>query len=149
MDQRWAIPLYAIALTAVINALLGLINIASTVAFNAIVSLVAAGLFSSYMISISLMLRKRIKKEPIPFGPWNMGRAGFAVNVYALAYTVIVTVFSFFPPATPVTAVSMNWSCVVYGGTVIFGLVFWVVKGRKQWEGPLMDRRFVDQLPPA
>ncbi|KAF1974223.1 amino acid transporter, partial [Bimuria novae-zelandiae CBS 107.79] len=123
-----AIPLHAIALTAFINALLGLINIGSTVAFNAILSLVAAGLFSSYIISISLMIRKRLAKEHIPFGPWNMGRYGLAINVYALLYTIIVTMFSFFPPATRVTAVSMNWSCAVYGGVVIFGLLFWVIR---------------------
>ncbi|KAF2112037.1 amino acid/polyamine transporter I [Lophiotrema nucula] len=145
VDPRWSIPLYSIALTALINSLLALINIGSTVAFNAIVSLVAVGLFSSYVITISLMVRKRLTGEHIPFGPWNMGKYGLYVNIYALAYTTIVMVFSFFPPATPVTAVSMNWSCAVYGGVVILGLVFWAVKGRHQWKGPLMDRRFAEQ----
>jgi choline transport protein len=149
VDPHWAIPLYSIALTTLINALLALLNIASTVAFNALVSLVAAGLFSSYIVTISLMIRKRRTKEPIAFGPWNMGRYGLAVNIYALCYTVIVTVFSFFPPTTPVTAVSMNWSIAVYGGAILFGLVFWVVSGRKQWQGPLLDRRFVEQAQPA
>ncbi|ORY16633.1 amino acid/polyamine transporter I [Clohesyomyces aquaticus] len=144
VDRRWAIPLWSIALTTLINFLLALINIGSTVAFNAIVSLVAAGLFSSYIITISLMIRKRLVGEEIPFGPWNLGKYGLAVNVYAVLYTVIVTLFSFFPPATPVTAVTMNYSCVVYGGTVLFGLVFWVVRGRSQWQGPLMDRRFAE-----
>ncbi|KAF2471005.1 putative amino acid permease [Lindgomyces ingoldianus] len=145
VDGRWAIPLWSIALTALINSLLALINIGSTVAFNAIVSLVVAGLFSSYVITISLMIRKRLTGEDIPFGPWNMGRCGLVVNVYALLYTIIVTFFSFFPPATPVTAMTMNWSCVVYGGTVIFGLIFWVTRGRHQWQGPLMDRHFAEQ----
>jgi choline transport protein len=149
VDHRWAIPLYSIALTAVINALLGLIVIGSTVAFNALVSLIAAGLFSSYIITISLMIRKRLTKEPILFGPWSMGRYGMAVNIYALCYTIIVTVFSFFAPATPVTAVSMNWSIAVYGGTILFGLLFWAVSGRKQWKGPLMDRRFIEQAQPS
>ncbi|KAF2198697.1 amino acid transporter [Delitschia confertaspora ATCC 74209] len=145
VDRRWSIPLYSIALTAIINSLLALINIGSSVAFNAIVSLLAAGLFSSYIVTISLMIRKRVVGEHIPFGPWNMGKYGFAVNVYALLYSIIAMVFSFFPPTTPVTAVSMNWSIVVYSGVVIFGLIFWVVRGRKQWQGPLMDRRFAQQ----
>jgi choline transport protein len=145
VDRHWSIPLYAIGLTAFINALLALINIGSSVAFNALVSLVVAGLFSSYIITISLMMRKRWTGEPIPFGPWNMGRAGWLVNSLALLYTLIVTVFSFFPPVTPVTGVSMNWSCAVYGGTVLSGLSFWAVRGRHQWKGPLMDKRFVEQ----
>lgn len=147
VDPRFAIPLYSIGLTALISCLLGLINIGSSVAFNAIISLVAAGFFSTYIITISLMIRKRLSGEPIEFGPWNMGKWGMAVNVYAVAYSIIVTVFSFFPPATPVTAVSMNWSCAVYGGVIIFGLVFWMVSGRKQWQGPLMDRRFAQRVP--
>ena len=146
MDPKWAIPLYSIAITAIINALLALINIVSTVAFNAIVSLVAAGLFSSYIITISLMIRKRLLGDPIQFGPWNMAGAGLAVNVFALLYAVVAMVFSFFPPATPVTFVSMNWSVAVFGTTIAFGLVFWVVKGRHQWQGPLMDRRFAELI---
>lgn len=143
VDRQWSIPLYAIGLTAFISALLALINIGSSVAFNALVSLVAAGLFSSYIISISLMMRKRWKGEPIPFGPWNMGRADWPVNTFALLYTLIVTVFSFFPPVTPVTAVSMSWSCAVYGGTVLFGLLFWAVRVRL-WTRGSWNKRKVD-----
>ena len=112
VDPRFAIPLYSIGLTALISCLLGLINIGSSVAFNAIISLVAAGFFSTYIITITLMIRKRLSGEPIEFGPWNMGRWGLAVNVYAVLYSIIVTVFSFFPPATPVTAVSMSKSLI-------------------------------------
>ncbi|KAF2182538.1 hypothetical protein K469DRAFT_740232 [Zopfia rhizophila CBS 207.26] len=145
VDRRWAIPLYSIGLTALINSLLALINIGSTVAFNAIVSLVAAGLFYSYIFTISLMIRKRLIGEHIPFGPWNMGKYGLAVNLYALLYTIIVTFFSLFPPATPVTAVTMDWSCAIFSATVIFGLIFWAVSGRYHWQGSLMDRRFAQQ----
>ncbi|KAF2268243.1 amino acid transporter [Lojkania enalia] len=145
VDPRWSIPLYSIALTALINSLLALINIGSTVAFNAIVSLIAAGLFSSYIITIGLMVRKRVKEEHVPFGRWNMGKYGLAVNIYALLYTTIVLVFSFFPPMLPITAVSMSWSCVVFSGVIIFGLLFWMVSGQKQWKGPLMDRQFAQR----
>jgi choline transport protein len=120
----------------VINALLGLINIGSSVAFNAIVSLVVAGFLSSYLIPIVIMIFKRIWREPIAFGPWNLGRWGLAINIYAAAYTIITLVFSFFPPSVPVTAVTMNWSCVVYGGVVILGIIFYVVHGHKNYVGP-------------
>lgn len=111
--------MFAIGVTAVFNALLALINIGSTVAFNAILSILAAGLFSSYLITIGLMIRKRLVHEPLQFGPWSLGRWGLPVNIIAWIYTFIVMVFSFFPPAIPVTAVSMNWSCAVFGGIVI------------------------------
>lgn len=138
VDARWAIPIRTLALTGTINALLGLIQIGSSVAFNAIVSLVVAGFLSSYLVPIILMIRKRIKKEKINLGPWNLGRWGLPVNIFAAAYTLLTVVFSFFPPSIdpPVTAMTMNWSCAVYGGVVILGLVYYAVWGRKVFVGP-------------
>ena len=59
VDSRWAIPMWTIALTGTIDALLGLIQIGSSVAFNAIVSLVVSGYLSSHLIPIILIIRKR------------------------------------------------------------------------------------------
>jgi choline transport protein len=86
------------------------------------------------------MMRKRILHEPIHFGPWQLGRWGLPVNIVAFVYTLIAMVFSFFPPAIPVTPVNMNWSVVVFSFVVISGLVYYAVFGRKQYKGPVMDR---------
>lgn len=137
--------MFAIGITAVCNACLALINIGSTVAFNAIISVLAAGLFSSYLITIGLLIRKRLVGEPLHFGPWQLGKWGLPVNIIAWLYTLLVMVFSFFPPAIPVTAMTMNWSCVVFGGIVMFGLMYYAIIGRKQYKGPVIDRRFLEQ----
>lgn len=142
VDQRYKIPLWAVGFTALFNALLALINIGSTAAFNAVVSLVVAGLSSSYLISISLLIRWRLSKEHIPFGPWSLGSWGLTVNIIAIFYTIITFVFSFFPPSTPVTPVSMNWSVVVYIAVLVFGLLFWALGGRKQYHGPVINSQF-------
>lgn len=140
VNKRKAIPLYSIALTGVINALLALINIGSTVAFNAVVSLVVAGFLSSYLLAIVVMIHKRLTTNEIALGLWNLGRFGLAINIYAALYTVITVVFSFFPPSTPVDKESMNYSCVVYGGTIIFGVVYYMVHGHKAYIGPRLPR---------
>lgn len=82
------------------------------------------------------MIHRRRQATPINFGPWNLGRWGMAINVFSAAYTLITVVFTFFPPAIPVTAVTMNYSCVVYGGTVILGIFFYVIWGHKKYRGP-------------
>ncbi len=105
-------------------------------AFNAIVSLVVSAYLSSYFIPIVLMIRKRIKKEPIKLGPWNLGRYGLPINIVAAIYTLVTVVFTFFPPAVPVNAQTMNYSCAVYGGVVMLGLVYYGVWGRKKFVGP-------------
>lgn len=105
-------------------------------AFNAIVSLVVASYLSSYVIPIILLIRKRIRNERINFGPWNLGRWGLSVNIFAAAYTLLTVIFTFFPPTVPVTAITMNWSCVVYGGVVILGFLYYVLRGHKHYTGP-------------
>ncbi|KAF2713640.1 hypothetical protein K504DRAFT_462155 [Pleomassaria siparia CBS 279.74] len=47
---------------------------------------------------------------------------------------------------TLVTTVLTNRSCAIHGRTVVFGLIFWVITGRHQWNEPVMDRRFVKQF---
>ena len=34
----------------------------------------------------------------------------------------------------------MNWSCVVFGGVVIIGLVYYVLLGRNVYRGPIIEK---------
>jgi choline transport protein len=135
-----ALPLRSVLFCAAVTGLICLINIGSTVAFNAIVSITIAGLFISYMIPIILMITKRLKHEPVRMGPWTLGRAGLPVNIIAVCFLLISVFFSFWPPATPVTVVTMNWSCAVFGGVVIIGLIWYGIYGRKGYNGPIIER---------
>jgi len=85
------------------------------------------------------MIRKRLRHENIDFGPWTLGRWGLPINVFAAGYTLLTVVLTFFPPSVPVTKESMNYSCVVYGGVVIFGLVYYVLRARENYVGPSLE----------
>jgi len=50
-------------------------------------------------------------------------------NAFACVYLVIVSLFSFFPPATPVTARSMNYSVAVFGGLVVGSVGYYFAWG--------------------
>ena len=110
VDQRTALPLRSICFCAIVSAIIGFTNIGSTVAFNAIVSLSIAGIFVSYLIVIVLMILKRVKKETPELGPWSLGWVGPPVNLLAACSLFISVVFSFFPPTTPVSPTTMDWS---------------------------------------
>jgi amino acid transporter len=142
INPHFVIPLYAIALTTGFVALLALINIGSTTAFNAIVSLVLAGFFSSYLIAIIFLIRRRLLGEHIPFGPWRLGRFGLPINIFAVCYLLLSLFFSFFPPKVPVTAETMNWSALVYATVVLSGIAYYALRGRHNYKGPIMDRQF-------
>lgn len=143
VDKRTALPLRSIGFCAIVSAIIGLINIGSTVAFNAIVSLTIAGLFVSYLTAIVLMTLKRVKREPIDFGPWSLRWAGLPINLVAACFLLISVVFSFFPPATPVNLTTMNWSCLMWGGSTLIGLAYYVVRGRKIYRGPIVEKAIV------
>ena len=85
------------------------------------------------------MLIKRLKGEYIPFGPWSLGHYGFALNVASLIFLTITVFFSFFPSELPVVADNMNYSIVVFAGEFIAGLAWYVIRGRKHYNGPIIE----------
>jgi choline transport protein len=137
--------LYSIGLSAVISMLLGLINIGSSVAFNAIVSLVVAAYFGSYMIPIGIVIYKRVTGAHLQMGPWNLGRWGLAVNVFSMAWLILTWLFSFFPIAVPVTLSSMNWSSTLWGALMFFGVAWYFAYQRKRFTGPAIFAGVVDK----
>ena len=133
----------SIAVSAVVSMLLGLINIGSSVAFNAVVSLVVAAVFGSYFIPISMVAYRRFNGIPLSLGPWNMGRLGLPINIFALLWIIITWTFSFFPIAIPVTNETMNWSSVLWAFIMGFGILWYVVYQRHKFTGPtIISERF-------
>jgi choline transport protein len=133
----WDIPLNSVLVSFCITILLSLINIGSNTAFNAIASLGTAALLSSYIISITCVRIKRWRKEPLPAARWSLGKWGGPINDFSILYLVIVFIFTFFPEATPVTPVTMNWNILIYGFTVLFAIGFFFFKGRHTYVGPV------------
>lgn len=145
VDPRTALPLWSIGASTVIPVLLALLNLGSTQAFNAVVSLTLAGLFISYLISIALMVNRRMRPDveakQLRWGPWRMGKwFGLVVNIIAMIYIIVAVLFSFFP-STPhgITAESMNWSPVVFVAVIAFGIVYYFVRGSKFYQGPVIE----------
>jgi choline transport protein len=60
------------------------------------------------------------------------------VNLFAAAYGLITVVFTFFPPSVPVEAESLNYSSAVYVGVVGVGLVYYAVRGRREYVVPVV-----------
>lgn len=118
-------------------SLLSLINIGSSVAFHAIMSLGTAALLSSYIISISCVRLKRWKGQPLPPARWSMGRVTPFVDTVAILFLAVVLTFSFFPLTRDVTAHSMNWSIVIFTAVVILSLSYYALYARKVYKGPV------------
>lgn len=132
------IPANAIFTTCLITCLLGLINIGSTVAFNAIISLQIVALMFSYTISITCVLYRRIyHPELLPLARWSLGKWGVIINSVALVYAVFAFFWCFWPGETPVNAESMNWGVVMFVGVGMLCAMSYAVQGRKIYHGPV------------
>lgn len=74
------------------------------------------------------------------WGPWHVkGALGVANNLVACCYLAVIWVFGFFPSAIPVTLASMNWSSLVFGGTALFAVLYYMMWGGREYRGPLIE----------
>lgn len=124
-------------LTFLITALLSLINIGSSVAFNAIGSLAVTALLGTYLISFSFLILRRLTGPELPYRRWTLGRWGLPINIGAVVFLLVVWVFAFFPQTSVVTTESMNWNVVIFVGTMVFSVVYYFVYGHKTYMPPV------------
>jgi len=161
VSDRTSIPVYAVAFTSFIACLLALVNIGSTTAFNGVISVAIAGLFSSYLLTSSLLLYRRCTGAILPpsesfdtdsqsttsdgmvhavWGPWRLpGAIGIANNVFACAYLSFVVFFSLWPSFAEVTPANMNWAILVTGTIAVISAVYYAVWARNTYHGPVVE----------
>lgn len=141
VDRRTYLPLYAIGATTVINLLLALINIGSSVGFGAFISLIVASYYSSFILSASVMLNKRLRTpdSEIPWGPFKLGRFGVPVTVVAIVYSLFGAFWSMWPVEKNPNIQGMNYCVLVFGGVMVLSMLFWLVYGRHHYTGPVLE----------
>jgi choline transport protein len=132
------VPRNAVYVTCVISILLALINLGSSIAFNAILSLQLLALMSTYCISIGCVLYKRLTKQSLPPAQWSLGRWGVWVNAVGFVYSFFILFWAGWPEQQAITAVTLNWAPVIFAGVLIFSLSFYLVQGRKTYAGPVV-----------
>jgi amino acid transporter len=138
VHPKLQIPANAIALTCALTILLSLINIGSSAAFNAIISLQIVALMASYCISISCVLHRRLTNT-LPRARWSLGRLGVPVNVLGIAYAAFAFFWCFWPNATPVAVDTFNWAPVLFVGVLVCCVLAYWVRGREVYVGPVMQ----------
>jgi choline transport protein len=201
VSPRTKVPVWATVAVTAIAALLTLIYIGSSTAFNDVISLTITGFYGSYLMPAAFLLYRRIKGEILPrgtvidasvpasankpaatssepasdtskkanhspgqdidsdselasvinakliWGPFRLpGLLGIINNLYACCYMVFVIFWSVWPPATPVTASTMNYSVVVTGGVMILSAIWYFVRAKDVYKGPLIDSEVAEVM---
>ena len=130
------IPLNALLLVGVACALLALINIGSTTAFNALISLPLIALYVSYCISIAFLIRQKLHGRHPPYGPFKLGRWGVPTNLFSILYILYTLSFIALPTMMPVTGGNMNYAGPLVLAVIVIAIVDWAFSGRRRFHVP-------------
>ncbi|RMZ79177.1 hypothetical protein DV738_g3462, partial [Chaetothyriales sp. CBS 135597] len=138
------IPVNAVILSVSYAMALSLINIGSSTAFNAILSLSTVALMSTYILSIACIISRRFSGQPLPPSRWTLGRMGLPINIAAMVYTTWGFFWSFWPNSYHVDAATFNWACVLFFGLMSISTVLYLIYARKIYEGPVAKPQIKD-----
>lgn len=134
VDKRFDIPLMALVLSTVVDCLLGLIYFGSSAAFNSFTGVATICLSTSYGMPILISVirgRKAVRNSS-----FSLGRFGYAINVAMIAWICLAVVLFCMPVSLPVEASTMNYASVVFAGFAAISVVWYFIRGRKEFSGP-------------
>jgi choline transport protein len=140
VHTKLKMPINALCFVAVCLFLLALINIGSSTAFNAFISLPALALYISYFFPIFFLFWRRLFSDPrssVPWGPFQLGKFGPYVNFGAMSYIIFVLIWMPFPGTLPVNGDNMNYAGPIVGAIIIVAVVEWSISGRKRFKVPV------------
>ncbi|KAI0659621.1 APC amino acid permease [Cubamyces menziesii] len=141
-------PLRAIWFVTLIGILPGLLDLASSIAVNAIFAMTAMALDLSYIIPI--FFRRWYRNHPevkfVP-GPFYMGDGiiGWLANINCILWTLFVCVIFALPTYLPVTGETMNYAAPITGGVILLSLVWYAIGGHRHYKGPQSNRTDLDK----
>ena len=117
-------PAHAIWLCVVI----AFIATISAGTYAVVTSISVIGLYFSYTIPVYLAWRVRARGEPVPRGPWHLGRFGPAINLVAMLWVAFISIVLSIPDG-------MRTGKTIAGLTVLLG-VWYLVSERHRFRGP-------------
>ncbi|BCS19532.1 uncharacterized protein APUU_12360S [Aspergillus puulaauensis] len=138
VNKKLDVPVWAIILSASVDALLGLIYFGSTAAFNSFTGVATICLSISYGLPILISLlrgRQDVKRSSFSLGPF-----GYTINVISICWILLAVVLFSMPYTLPVTPSSMNYASVVFAAFALISIAWYFVYARKHFTGPPVSK---------
>ncbi|RDW88297.1 hypothetical protein BP6252_00329 [Coleophoma cylindrospora] len=137
IDEKRGFPLRATVAAAIFTVFYGLLYLASTSAFNSIVTSAVLFLNLTYAVPQAILLFQGREKS-LPPRHLNLGKFGYFCNAFSTGWIVVLGALVCFPPTLPITLGDMNYTSIIIVG--LFGVVlgFWYTIGRN-FEGPTFN----------
>lgn len=136
-------PLNATIAAFVFTCIYGLLYLASTTAFNSIITSAVLFLNISYTVPQSILLVRG--RSILPPRSFSLGWLGVFCNVFSTLWIVLLGVLICMPPNLPVALGSMNYTPVILVGIFVIINIIWMCSGRTVFEGPHIDWAMMNQ----
>lgn len=134
-------PILAVWISVFWCIAINLIGLGSYAAIEGVFNVTAIALDWSYCIPIFCRLAFGRFKP----GPWNLGPVfGPLTSAYACIWTLFVSIIFLMPTIRPVTAENMNYAVVFLAAILAFATVYWYIRGRSFYTGPLVETEVGD-----
>ncbi|KAI0065302.1 APC amino acid permease [Artomyces pyxidatus] len=146
INSHTGVPMHAVWFCASISLLLGLLAFAGSVAIGAIFSLAIAGQYTAYSIPIAARF---LGQNDFKKGAFSLGFMSLPVAVVAVTFMGFMLIVFFFPATPAPTAANMNYTIVVFGGTIFLSLLYFYFPkyGGKTWfNGPVSTLNEIESL---
>ncbi|KAI0264624.1 amino acid/polyamine transporter I [Gloeopeniophorella convolvens] len=114
-------PIYAVWFSVTIALLCGLLAFAGSAAISAIFTMGIAAQYLSFVVPISC---RWLGQNNFRRGPFYLGIFSLPVSAIAALWMTFQLVVFMFPTDPNPTAATMNYSTVVWGGVLVFSLVY-------------------------
>ncbi|KAJ9612639.1 hypothetical protein H2200_004236 [Cladophialophora chaetospira] len=139
VDPRTKTPVNATWGVLSVSALLGLLMFASPVAIGAVFSIGAIAQYTAFTTPVALKLffdHGRFRP-----GPWHLGRWSKPLGAIAFGWWLLIVPALCFPAVKgkDLNSLTMNWTCLIYGGSMFLAMSWYAIDGRKWFKGPRIN----------
>ncbi|CAG9952963.1 unnamed protein product [Clonostachys rosea f. rosea IK726] len=145
ISPRFEMPMNAVLLQACFSVLYGLVFVQSESAFALMVSASIIFLVSSYVIPQAILLLID-RNQCLPERDFDLGRFGYAVNLFSTLSTLLLIIACCLPTAFPITYTNMNYNSIVTACLLIFVWLGWMFSRRDVFKGPTLDRSLLAKV---
>ncbi|KAK0890081.1 polyamine transporter tpo5 [Friedmanniomyces endolithicus] len=135
-------PILAVWISVFWCIAINLIGLGSYTAIAGVFNVCAIALDWSYCIPIVC----KLAFGKFERGSWHLGKFSPFINIWACIWTLFVSIIFVMPTALPVTADTMNYAIVYLGAILFFSMLYWVVRGRKFYTGPLIEAEIGEDM---
>lgn len=142
VNTTFDVPLNALALSTLVDCVLGCIYFGSSAAFNSFTGVATICLSTSYGVPVLVSLVRR--REAVRHSTYPLGkRLGYVINGICVVWICFAVVIFCMPVSLPVDASTMNYASVVFAGFAAIAIVWYFVYARKNFSGPPVTREQV------